>query len=392
MKFNTFDHDSKKYANSLFAFIFFVFLELTEATPASPALKPYPSWQAHNMISESDKPDIVSPFHIKVDKCNRLWVLDTGIDSMLNGSESRRLAPVRILIYDLRTDNLLRQHDLAVLLEKSVFSNIAVDDNDCEDEFAYIADAGTPPSISVYSWKSDSTWVVKHNFFNIDPLAGNFSVLGTNYRTSEGVYGLALSEKKANGYPDLYFHPLTSTHEFNVSTAVLRNWKTDGANSYKEFTIIGDRGTNAQAGASVFDKESGVVFYALPNMNEIACWRTANQNYSIMNGNVFSSPTKMVYPIDVKIDAKDRLWVLSNNMQQFLNGKLDMNNPNFFVHVVAVKEAIKNTACERGFIEKVVNKFNKALGKDGKSASNGMKPAAFITFIGSIWLWAKHMF
>lgn len=294
----------------------------------------------------------------------------------------------------MRADNLLREHDLPLLLEKSVFSNIAVDDNDCEDTYAYVADAGTAPSLTVYSWKNDEAWQVKHNFFNIDPLAGNFSILATNYRTSDGLYGLALTEKKQNGYPDLFFHALTSTNEFNVSTAVLRNRSITepGTNFYKDFMSVGSRGLNGQAGVSAYDPMTHVIFYALPNKNEIACWKT-NKNYSIEDGNVFSSPVKMVYPIDVKIDQKQRLWVLSNNFQQFINGKLDTNFVNFYIQYVPIKEAIKNTACETGFIENVLNKVNKALEKaNGNNASNALQPAVLITFIGSIWLWAKHIF
>lgn len=153
-------------------FLSFFFAELSDKD--SPALKPYPSWQSHQAVNPSDVPDIVSPFHIKVDRCNRLWAVDTGIEGFLNGIESKRLAPARILIFDLRTDDLIRKYTLPVNLNSSVFSNIVVDDNDCDDTFAYVADAGTPPSLTVYSFKLNDAWQVKHNFFNIDPLAGNY--------------------------------------------------------------------------------------------------------------------------------------------------------------------------------------------------------------------------
>lgn len=352
-------------------------------------MKPYPSWQAHRTVNANDSPDIVSPFHIKVDRCNRLWALDTGVEGILNKNDSKRLAPARILIYDLRTDNLIRKYTLPSLtLDHSVFSNIAVDDNDCEKSFAYIADASTPPSLTVYSYESNESWQVKHNFFNIDPLAGNFSILGVNYRTNDALYGLALTEKKANGYPDLYFHALTSTTEFNVSTAILQNKNISerGSAFYKDFTIIGSRNTNEQAGASVYDPMRKVIFYTLPNMNEIACWKTTNKNYGVSN--VFSSPVKMVYPIDIKIDSKERIWVLSNNMQHFLNDQLSTaNEKNFYVHFVSIKEAIKNTPCEPGFIENVVNKF-----KNDGSGSITTKPATIMTFIASLFISAKHLF
>lgn len=295
------------------------------------------------------------------------------------------MTEARILIFDLRTDDIIREYKLPTSLEHSIFSNIAVDDNDCDDTFAYVADAGTPPSLTVYSFKSNDAWQVKHNFFNIDPLAGNFSVVGVNFRTNDALYGLALTEKKDNGYPDLYFHALTSRSEFNVSTAILRNKTASEAHDfYKSFTVIGTRNTNEQAGVSVYEKTQKVLFYTLPNMNEIACWKTNKKNYSVSN--VFSSPVEMVFPIDIKIDNKERIWVLSNNMQHFLDGQLDAHNTNFYVHSVPLSEAIKNTPCEAGFIEKVVNKFN------NRNGSETSKPIAILTIIASALLAVKQLF
>lgn len=356
----------------------------------SPVLKPYPSWQAHRTVNANDSPDIVSPFHIKVDRCNRLWALDSGIDGILNESESKRLAPPRILIFDLLEDNLKRQITLKTSLNHSIFSNIVVDDSDCDDTFAYVADAGTS-TLTVYSDKANESWEVNHNFFSIDPLAGDFNILGVSYRTQDGLYGLALTEKKENGHPDLYFHALTSNEEFNVSTSVLRNKSISDPQLksvfYKNFTHVGSRGTNGQAGATVYDPTRKIFFYTLPNMNEIACWKT-NKNYSISN--VFSSPVKMVYPIDIKIN-KDRLWVLSNNLQHFLKGKFDAaNDKNFYIQFSPIKQAIHDTPCEPGFVENVVNKFNKAL-RDG-NGSIATKPATLLTFIASIVISVKQLF
>lgn len=361
----------------------------------APAVKPYPSWQSHKTVNPNDVPDIVSPFHIKVDRCDRLWALDTGIEGKLSEKGFKRLNSPQILIFDLRSDNLLRKYPLPLKLENSIFSNIAVDDNACDDTFAYIADAGTPPSLTVYSFKSNESWQLKHNFFNIDPLTGNFSILGVNYRTNDALYGLALTEKKENGYPDLFFHALTSRTEFNVSTSILRN-KTisespEAPKFYKEFQVLGERATNEQAGVSAYDQNLKIVFYTLPNINEIACWKATNKNYSLSN--VYSSPVKMVYPIDIKIDNNERIWILSNNMQQFINGQLNVeHDTNFYVHFVPIKEAIKNTPCEPGFIEKVINKFNKAINTEGKGAAATIKPAAFIACVTSFMLSMKYLF
>lgn len=345
------------------------------------------------MLNVNDTPDIVSAFHVKVDRCHRLWVLDTGIEGQLNDDQHflRRLAPVRLSIFDLHTDNLIRQFSLAALnSESSIFFNLAVDDNNCDKPFAYIAKAGSPPSLTVYAYDTNESWQVKHNFFNIDPLAGNFNVSGTNYRTTEGIYGLALSEKRANGYPDLYFHALTSLNEFNVSTVILRNKNVAESSGpfYKDFKNVGNRGVKGQAGSSVYDSRNDVIFYTLPNQNSIGCWRTSNEKYNV--GDVISSPGKIAYPIDLTIDSKDRLWILSNNLQMILNGiGTEVGKTNFHVYTMTSKEAIRNTDCEPDLIENVVNKFNKAVRKGSKSSAVTNQPTAiFAVIVSAIVSWS----
>lgn len=325
----------------------------------------------------------MSAFHIKIDRCHRLWVLDTGVEGQLNDAQhtARRLAPVRILIFDLKSDNLIREFSLPLLnTESSIFFNIAVDDNDCRASYAYIAKAGIPPSLTVYAFEANESWQVKHNFFNIDPLAGNFSNSNMNYHSTDGIYGLALSEPRSNGFPDLYFHALTSFNEFNVSTAVLRNKgiAESPAPFYKDFMNVGHRGPNGQSGVSTYDFTSGVIFYTLPNSNAIGCWKTSSDKYSITNGNL----DKIPYPIDIKIDNDDRLWILSNNLQMFMNGnEFNSNQLNFHVHVIPVEYAVRDTACEPDFINNVVNKFNKAIRIGGKVSSAASQTSALLSIV-----------
>lgn len=136
--------------------------------------------------------------------------------------------------------------------------------------------------------------------------------------------------------------------EFSVSTMILRN-KTlaTSKDNYKEFKILGSRGPNAQAGASFLDQLTGVLFYALPNLNAVACWKTSNRAYTIKSqGRVYMSPIEMVFPNDVKVDDQDRLWVLSDRLHQFMFSSLDYNDINFRILTAHVQDAIENTACD----------------------------------------------
>ncbi|XP_023295426.2 protein yellow [Lucilia cuprina] len=321
------------------------YLDLNDTATKSAALIPYPSWEAHNLNEMN--PELVSPFRMRADRCGRLWVLDSRISSVLE--ETMLYGPAQLLIYDLHNDNLLRRHIFPEdqVKESSFYANLAIEDGDCDNTFAYAADLGSP-GLVVYSWKQEESWRVQHNYFHPDPLAGNYSIGGRDFQWDDGLYGLALSKMQQDGYSTLYFHPLSSTMEFAVSTMILRN-KTLAIEGqiYKEFKILGSRGPNAQAGASFLDQLTGVLFYALPNLNAVACWKTSNRAYTIKSqGRVYMNPIEMVFPSDIKVDDQDRLWVLSNRLQEYLYGELFPNSVNFRILTAHVKDAIENTACD----------------------------------------------
>lgn len=70
----------------------------------SPALKPYPDWATNKIHEKDNSTKIVSTFRIRVDECDRLWVLDTGLADILGKAE--QITPPKILIYDLKTDKV----------------------------------------------------------------------------------------------------------------------------------------------------------------------------------------------------------------------------------------------------------------------------------------------
>ncbi|XP_036329160.1 protein yellow-like [Rhagoletis pomonella] len=321
------------------------YFDLDDKSTKSPSLIPFPNWEAHS-LSEPD-PELVSPFRIRTDRCGRLWVLDSRIAGVLENTTI--FGPAQLLVYDLHNDNLLRRYRFpsSHIKQGSFYANLAVEDADCENTFAYAADLGAP-GLVVYSWAVDNSWRVQHNFFHPEPLAGNYSIGGIEFQWDDGLYGLALSKAQPDGFATLYFHPLSSTTEFAVNTRMLRN-KTLATSSgiYHDFKILGARGINGQAGAAFVDPRTEVLFYALPNLNALDCWSTNNAEYSASTqGRVFSSALDLVFPSEVKVDAEDRLWVLSNNLQEFIYDELYPGRVNYRILTANVVDAIEDTACD----------------------------------------------
>lgn len=85
------------------------------------------------------------------------------------GNPEQRVPPA-LVIYDLKNDRPLRKYIIPSdqRTADSFFANIAVEDYNCEDTYAYLGDLGAP-GLVVYSWKLERSWLVKHHFFHPDP-------------------------------------------------------------------------------------------------------------------------------------------------------------------------------------------------------------------------------
>ncbi|XP_028032716.1 protein yellow [Bombyx mandarina] len=335
------------------------YINLKDNSTRSPVLVPYPNWAAHSTGLDGKPPEIVSPYRVRADRCGRLWVLDNGKIATLESNTTKY--PPSLIIYDLKTDNLLRKYVFPQdqVKEDSGFANIAVEDTDCDKTYAYAGDLGKP-AIVVYSWEKNDSWRITHHYFNPDPLACDFSVKGHNFSWTDAIFGLGLSAPNADNFSTLYFHPMASYNEFSVSTEYLRN-QTVADDNFDAFKLLGSRGPNAQSSVSFVDRKTGVLFYSLVNLNAVACWRTSNNKYLMKNqGRIYMNEETMVYPTDIKVDYEDNLWILSNRLPIWMYGKLDLNEVNFRVFSAPVVHAISHTACDitprSDILEKFVNK------------------------------------
>lgn len=339
-------------------------------------------------------PEIVSPFRVRADRCGRLWVLDNG--KMGNLESNTTKYPPSIIVYDLKTDNLIRKFVFPEdqVKEDSGFANIAVEDADCENTYAYAGDLGKP-AIVVYSWEKNESWRITHHFFHPDPLACDFSVKGFNFSWTDALFGLGLSAPNPDNFSTLYFHPMASYDEFSVSTEYLRN-QTLAEENFNAFKLLGSRGPNAQSSVSFVDQKTGVLFYSLVNLNAVACWKTSNKEYLMKNqGRIYMNEVTMVYPTDIKVDYNNNLWILSNRMPIWMYGSLDANEVNFRVFSAPVVDAISHTACDitprsdilDKFVNKIKNATNSFVAKiKPNSGSSVITPLSVISVLLFSWI------
>ncbi|XP_076266424.1 L-dopachrome tautomerase yellow-c [Rhynchophorus ferrugineus] len=328
------------------------YLSLDEPVGKNAAVIPYPDWKANTIPKDGAKPEsdnhIISTFRVTVDECDRLWILDTGIADILGGYN--QISPPAIVIYDLKTDTLIKRYNLRHnedVKDSSFFANIIVDSNKdkCDDAYAYVPDLGSY-ALVVYSLKDNDSWRFKHNYFHFDPLNGDFNVGGVNFQWTDGVFSLALGPESNDGYRTVYFHALASLNEFSVDSSVLRN-KTLASDPhiYNLFKLEGLKGDKSQTSASVFDEKTNSLFLTQLNRNGVACWNPKKPLKPENVALVTQDDEKLIFTNDIKIDAERNLWILSDKMPKFIYGKLNPEEINYRIMKVKIDDAVAGTPC-----------------------------------------------
>lgn len=327
------------------------YISLNEPVNKSSAVTPYPSWEANTLPKGDEKPKddnhIISVFRISVDVCDRLWVMDTGLADILG--DPKQISPPAIVIYDLKTDKLIKRYVLKEddVKTDSFLANVIVDTNKdkCDDAYAYIPDLGGY-GLVVFSLKDSESWRFKHNYFHFDPLHGDFTVGGINFQWTDGIFGLALGPEEESGFRTMYFHPLASLNEFSVNTSVLRNKTLSGdPHIYSLFKMEGTKGEKSQTSASVFDEKTNTLFLTQLNRDGVACWNPKKQLQSENVALVAQDNQRLVFTNDIKIDQDRYLWILSDKMPKFIYDNLNRQEINYYIFKVKVDDAIRGTAC-----------------------------------------------
>ncbi|CRK93112.1 CLUMA_CG006582, isoform A [Clunio marinus] len=318
------------------------YIDMNRTPSGSPPLIPYPSLE--NNIAGDCANGLSTVYRIKADKCGRLWVLDTGTVGI--GNTTQNVCPYALNVFDLATDRRIRRYEFRPedTNPNTFIANIAIDiGKNCEDTYAYFSDELGYGLIS-YSWEQNKSWRFAHSFFFPDPLRGDFNIGGLNFQWGEeGIFGMALSPIKNDGFRTLYFSPLASHREFSVSTKTLRD-STRLEESFHEFTYLPERAGNAHTTSRVMS-ESGVMLFNLIDQNSVGCWNSATpyepQNHAIVD----RDDEGLVFPADVKIDETNTVWVISDRMPVFLLSELAYNDVNFRIFSAPLDNLLQGTVC-----------------------------------------------
>ncbi|CAD6993526.1 major royal jelly protein 1 [Ceratitis capitata] len=248
----------------------------------SPVLQAYPDWT----FSTTGRTDfncsdlvLVSVYRMRIDSCNRLWLLDAGVSRSLEDYEIT--CPPKILIVDLNTDQVVRRVDFPkeILRGESLFTNLVIDETtsklgNCDDVFAYISDT-VEPGIIVYDSGRDVTWRVSHPAMYPDPDFAQSEILNDRFILMDGVVGLAFDPKLGV----LYFQPLATDRLFSVTKEVLRAGPL-AQNEILKVKLVGKKSSQG-IGLTISPIDGSVLFSPLTE-TAIAAWTPSNNNQIVL--------------------------------------------------------------------------------------------------------------
>jgi hypothetical protein len=320
------------------------YINMDHSVTGSPELIPYPDWRSNTAGDCANS--ITTAYRIKVDECGRLWVLDTGTVGI--GNTTTNPCPYAVNVFDLQTNTRIRRYELRAedTNANTFIANIAVDiGKTCDDAFAYFSDE-LGYGLIAYSWDQNKSWrFSSHSYFFPDPLRGDYNIAGLNFQWGEeGIFGMALSPIRSDGFRTLYFSPLASHRQFAVSTRILRD-ETRVEDSFHDFVALDERGPNAHTTSHVMS-DDGVELFNLIDQNAVGCWHSSMPYSPQFHGIVDRDDVGLVFPADVKIDENKNVWVLSDRMPVFLLSELDYNDINFRIYSGPLATLLENTVCD----------------------------------------------
>ncbi|CAH0723435.1 unnamed protein product, partial [Brenthis ino] len=303
----------------------------------SPVLQAYPDWSWHTAgRGDVNCTGLISVYRIRADRCNRLWVLDSGVLTSLD--DFRRVCPPKILIFDMATDRLVRSvyFPRELLRPSSLLTNLVLDESrssasrhsaTCDNIFAYITDT-VAPGIIVYDGRRDNAWRVTHASMYPDPDLGEYDILGEKFTLMDGIIGVAYSP--AQGL--LYYQPLATDRIFSVSTAVLASGPPAEGTDLP-VNLVGRK--SSQGIAIAVDPRDDTIIFSPITETAIAAWNPITNSHRVLA----QDSEKLQFCADVRWAERDNgaVWALSTRFQKYFKRSVSKHEIN--VRVLRVVEA-----------------------------------------------------
>lgn len=295
-----------------------------------PLLEPYPNW---DMNLEGDCKGLQNVQNVEIDRRGRIWILDGGRTATMSQLPNSKCRP-RLVIYDIKNNVTVKDYTFpeSITSNRSFLYDIVIDEVD--GGYAYITDnSGPDPGIIVYSEKQEQSWKIRDDAtMRASSDAIEFRVSGTALSAPINLAGIALGPRITHTSENhtfvsqdryVYYCPLSSTHLYSILSSELRN-----QNNLNIFSKTKDLGRKSSQSDGMVMDENGVLYYGLLGDNSIAKWDSKTP-FTSGQKIIARDTTYIQWPDSLAFDMSGNLLVVTNRLQKFIYGQMNLSEPNF---------------------------------------------------------------
>ncbi|XP_012262887.2 major royal jelly protein 2-like [Athalia rosae] len=311
-----------------------------------PLLMPYPNWNWHNGSCSG----ISSVSKLMLDKCNRLWFIDTGKIG------DTHVCPPRIRAFSSKNDELVKDVLIPSKFSKQIgrtgkggnFEIQAVETHGdyCDQLWVYFSDV---ESNVLLIFNGKKIWRIRNSVFAGNDEGSNFEVAGERFYLKRGLSKSAISPPGFLKNDILLVGAFSSQNGYAIELKDLHDSCTGSEPTYYKLTSL--KMNISQGIAKYWSEKTGVFVESYASESMIACWNIENYLEASNVGILAQNSTTLQFVTSVKI-VKDpyrdteRLVVLSNRFQKYILGTMNFDEINYRILSGDFSTLIKGTVCE----------------------------------------------
>ncbi|XP_011880236.1 PREDICTED: major royal jelly protein 3-like [Vollenhovia emeryi] len=309
-----------------------------------PLLRPYPDWSWYRNTTDCNG---LAGGVYQIDiKCNHLFIVDGG------RSGDNQLCLPQLLIFDLSTDKLVRRVRVNIGIAhnktgRGLLASLSIYAPNCrnveKNAVVFMGDV-EGAGLVVYNGRTAKMCRIESDFMK--PTNNGFVLDNVSYPLTDTIYGLALIGES------LYYAALAGNKIYKIEYSKLMECSgEDIARANQRTKLAGV--LNGQTAAITSDR--CVLFFSDITKTSIMCADATKAIDSKNKAVVAHDPKLLQFPSGIKIRER-KLFVLSNKYHIHLMGSssphdpryqhlLNLNETNFRVFSMPIKEIEKNTNC-----------------------------------------------
>ncbi|XP_014476544.1 PREDICTED: protein yellow-like [Dinoponera quadriceps] len=289
---------------------------------SSPQLQAYPSWDWHGAgKGEINCTKLISVYRTRLDRCNRLWVVDAGVVTSID--DFMPVCPPKIVVFDLKTDEVVRYFTFPreVLRPNTLLTNLVIDEvsaKTCDDVFIYMTDT-LGPGILIFDGATDKSWRLLHASMFPNPDEGMIKIGSDTFEFLDGVVGITFSPNLGT----VYYQPLATNRIFSVPTSALQAGPLPFGEQLP-VTLVGRK--SSQGLALAVDPRDDSILFAPFTETAIASWQPQTNQQRI----IVYSPEELQFIAEIRWVERDNgnFWLMSSKFHKFYMKQVDTHQIN----------------------------------------------------------------